>query len=64
MSRVLRAPGGVTAVIVRYADGRYDYLVDMGEATGQPGDNGRATQCKIHYSMIVDESGRSTPRRT
>ena len=50
--------GGVTAVIVRYrADGRYDYLVDMGEATGQPGDNGRATQCKIHYSMIVDESG-------
>jgi hypothetical protein len=29
----------------------------MGESTGQPADNGRATQCKIHYSLIATDDG-------
>ena len=43
--------GGVAAIIARYDDETdgLDYLVDMGEATGDPPDSGRATQCKIHY---------------
>ncbi|MCD6350806.1 MAG: hypothetical protein J7M26_01695 [Armatimonadetes bacterium] len=50
--------GGVAAVIVRYSpDGKREPLIDMGEASGQPADNGRATQCKIHYSLILDPDG-------
>lgn len=50
--------GGVAAVIVRYAaNGKREALVDMGEVSGQPADNGRATQCKIHYSLIIAPDG-------
>lgn len=50
--------GGVAAVVLRYAqDGTREALVDMGEATGQPADNGRATQCKVHDALIVDDDG-------
>ena len=50
--------GGVAAVLVRYrADGTREPLIDMGESTGQPGHNGRATQCKVHYSLIIDTNG-------
>lgn len=50
--------GGVAAVVVRYrADGTREALIDMGEATGQPADNGRATQCKVHDALIVDDDG-------
>lgn len=50
--------GGVAAVVVRYkVDGSRDLLIDMGEATGQPADNGRATQCKVHDALIVDDDG-------
>jgi hypothetical protein len=50
---------GGTAFIVRY-DPRteeLEYLLDVAEAVGEPLDNGRATQCKIHYSMILDDDG-------
>jgi len=33
------------------------YLLDVAEAAGCPPDDGRATQCKIHYSMIVGDDG-------
>lgn len=50
--------GGVAAVVVRYKpDGTREALIDMGEATGQPADNGRATQCKVHDALIVDDDG-------
>ncbi|MDH7570991.1 MAG: hypothetical protein QHJ73_15550 [Armatimonadota bacterium] len=50
--------GGIAAVIVRYrANATREALLDIGDATGQPADNGRATQCKIHYSMVVDQDG-------
>ncbi len=50
--------GGVAAVVSRYrVDGSREALIDMGEATGQPADNGRATQCKVHDALIVDEDG-------
>lgn len=50
--------GGVAAVVVRYrTDGAREALLDMGEASGQPADNGRATQCKVHDSLIVDGEG-------
>ncbi|MBI2299992.1 MAG: hypothetical protein HYU66_13805 [Armatimonadetes bacterium] len=50
--------GGVAAVVVRYRpDGTREPLIDMGEATGQPADNGRATQCKVHDALICDADG-------
>lgn len=50
--------GGVAAVVSRYrTDGTREALVDMGEATGQPANNGRATQCKVHDALIVDADG-------
>jgi len=45
-------PGGVVKV-VRYneqTDG-LDYLFSLDEMVNDPGDSGRATQCKIHYSF-------------
>ena len=45
-------PGGVVK-LVRYnehTDG-LDYLFSLGEMVNDPGDSGRATQCKIHYSF-------------
>ena len=34
-----------------------DYLIDVAEEVGEPPDNGRATQCKVHYSLVGSESG-------
>jgi hypothetical protein len=46
-------PGGVVKP-VRYNEQRddLDYLFDLGEKVEDPGDSGRATQCKIHYSFV------------
>ncbi len=45
-------PGGVVKP-VRYNEQRddLDYLFDLAEKVEDPGDSGRATQCKIHYSF-------------
>jgi len=45
-------PGGVVKV-VRYNDKTdgLDYLFSVDEMVDDPGDSGRATQCKIHYSF-------------
>ncbi len=45
-------PGGVVKV-VRYNEQKdeLDYLFDVDEKVDDPGDSGRATQCKIHYSF-------------
>jgi hypothetical protein len=34
--------------------GKLEYLFDIGEAVGEPADNGRAAQCKIHYCLMPD----------
>lgn len=48
--------GGETATVVRYDENRdcLEYLFDLDEATGDLRDSGRATQCKIHYSLVPD----------
>jgi hypothetical protein len=45
-------PGGVVKP-VRYNEQRdaLDYLFNLAEKVDDPGDSGRATQCKIHYSF-------------
>src|ERR1700739_1072451 len=45
-------PGGVVKP-VRYNEQRdeLEYLFDLAEKVEDPGDSGRATQCKIHYSF-------------
>ena len=45
-------PGGVVKV-VRYNEQKdgLDYLFSLDEMVNDPGDSGRATQCKIHYSF-------------
>ncbi len=50
-------PGGVVKP-VRYNEERddLDYLFDLGEKVDDPGDSGRATQCKIHYSFAPSMS--------
>jgi len=50
---------GGSAFITRYdpATRKLEYLLDVAEAVGEPPSTGRATQCKIHYSMIVDDDG-------
>ena len=47
---------GQTVTVVRYnaAEDKLDYLFDMDEVTGDLRNNGRATQCKIHYSFAPD----------
>ena len=47
-----RVPGGVVKP-VRYNEQRddLDYLFDLAEKVNDPGDSGRASQCKIHYSF-------------
>lgn len=49
--------GGGVAIIARYNDqtDALDYLVDVGEASGDPPESGRASQCKIHYSFAPSE---------
>ncbi len=46
-------PGGVVKP-VRYNEQRddLDYLFDLAEKVDDPGDSGRASQCKIHYSFV------------
>jgi hypothetical protein len=53
-----RSSGG-TAFVLRYdpASARLEYLLDVARAVGCPPDDGRATQCKIHYSMVVGDDG-------
>ena len=52
--------GGVSAYLVRYTPakqlgkGKLEYLFDIGDAVGEPADNGRATQCKVHYCLLAD----------
>jgi len=52
--------GGTAAYLVRYTpaerlgEGKLEYLFDVGDAVGEPADNGRATQCKIHYCLLAD----------
>ena len=50
-------PGG-GVYVVRYNDetDSLDTVVDVAEATGEPLDSGRATQCKIHYSFAASPS--------
>jgi hypothetical protein len=45
-------PGGVVKV-VRYNEKKdgLDYLFSLDEKVQDPGDSGRASQCKIHYSF-------------
>src|ERR1051326_3390921 len=45
-------PGGVVK-LVRYNEQKdaLDYLFALDEIVDDPGDSGRATQCKIHYSF-------------
>src|ERR1019366_5439712 len=50
-------PGGVVEP-VRYNEQRddLDYLFALGEKVDDPGNSGRATQCKIHYSFAPSMS--------
>ncbi|HUJ20933.1 MAG TPA: hypothetical protein VLX58_05385 [Bryobacteraceae bacterium] len=50
-------PGGVVKP-VRYNEQRddLDYLFNLAEKVEDPGDSGRATQCKIHYSFAPSMS--------
>src|SRR5262249_5024363 len=50
-------PGGVVKV-VRYNENKdaLDYLFSLDEMVNDPGDSGRATQCKIHYSFAPSMS--------
>lgn len=50
--------GGQTATLVRYNEtsDRLEYLLDVDEATGDLRDSGRATQCKIHYSLVPERA--------
>jgi len=50
-------PGG-TVKLLRYNEqtDTLDYLFDLAEKTDDPGDSGRATQCKIHYSFAPSMS--------
>ena len=50
-------PGGVVKV-VRYNEqtDTLDYLFSLDEMVDDPGDSGRATQCKIHYSFAPSMS--------
>ena len=50
-------PGGVVKP-VRYNEEKddLDYLFDLAEKVDDPGDSGRATQCKIHYSFAPSMS--------
>jgi hypothetical protein len=51
-------PGG-TVFIVRYnpRTEELEYLLDVARVVGEPPENQRATQCKIHYSMLINDDG-------
>ena len=50
---------GGTVFVCRYDPRaeKLEYLLDVAEVVGLPPTDGRATQCKIHYSMIIDDGG-------
>lgn len=52
------SPGG-TVYVVRYdpETEELEYLLDVAEVFGESPGNGRATQCKIHYSLLVADDG-------
>jgi len=51
--------GGLSVHLARYdpATDQKEYLVDIARALGEPPDNGRPTQSKIHYCLIPDDDG-------
>jgi hypothetical protein len=51
--------GGLSVFIIRYdpETGKIEYLIECGPAIGEPPDNGRAPQCKIHYCLIPSSDG-------
>ena len=51
--------GGLSVFILRYdpLKRRTDYLVECSPALGQPPDDGRATQSKIHYCLLPSAEG-------
>jgi hypothetical protein len=51
--------GGVGVYLVRFDPRKksVDCLFDIAEAVGEPATNGRATQCKIHYSLMASSDG-------
>ncbi len=51
------APGG-TVKVFRYNEttDKLDFILDVADVVGDPGDSGRATQCKIHYSFCASGS--------
>jgi hypothetical protein len=46
----------VAVIVARYDEERdgLEYVLDVGQASGDPPDSGRATQCKIHYGFAPD----------
>lgn len=51
--------GGLSVFILRYDPDteELEYLIEVGPEIGEPPDNGRATQSKIHYCMIPGSDG-------
>ncbi len=51
--------GGGEAKIVRYNDATdsLDTVLNVAQAAGEPGTNGKASQCKIHYSFAPSSDG-------
>jgi hypothetical protein len=50
---------GVGVVLVRYntVKKKVEYMLEVADAVGQPSSNGRASQCKIHYSLVSGNDG-------
>lgn len=51
--------GGLSVFILSYdpKTRQLDYLVEVAPEIGEPSDNGRATQSKIHYCMVAGSDG-------
>lgn len=51
--------GGMGGYLVRYNTKKdsIEYMLDIAAAVGEPPETGRASQCKIHYSLISDDDG-------
>jgi len=51
--------GGLSVFILRYhpRTRKTEYLIECGPALGQPPDDGRATQAKIHYCLLPGSDG-------
>ncbi|MEI7904627.1 MAG: hypothetical protein WCI43_04340 [Candidatus Firestonebacteria bacterium] len=50
---------GFSAVLARYnsKNKKTEYLLDIGKAVKDSPESGRATQCKLHYSLLSDSKG-------